>query len=214
MAVPAMVAIAAAATVAFLSRTAAPQPTYITTNLLYSLPPLPKVHNMWEGIDHSYLSPPPVRNTTKRASLELMVEFARIMGSFPVMLDADGTYDTVVEICINASRRHPTARLPYLTFSGSPWVDVHGEAAALNRTLEQAEVARWRAVFTQTQVRLAESNKQLGATVQIGWVQFDIESWSWSPDYIGRPGDGPGTQALIDAVGRKSELVFNITKQL
>ena len=44
------------------------------------------------------------------------------MGSFPAMDDAAGTFDTAVEICINASQLHPQGRLPYLALDGSPWV--------------------------------------------------------------------------------------------
>ena len=45
---------------------------------------------------------------------EMMVDYARITGTFPSMLDAAGTLDTVVQICINASKLHPTGRLPIL----------------------------------------------------------------------------------------------------
>lgn len=98
-----------------------PAATWVTTNPLRGLGELPKVHNMWEGIDPSYLDPPPGRNTTRAASLALMVDFARIMGSFPAIADAAGTFDTAVEICINASRLHSQGRLPYLALDGSPW---------------------------------------------------------------------------------------------
>ena len=72
----------------------------------------------------------------------------------------------------------------------------------------------WRGLFTQAQARLAASNKRFGSKVIIGYVQFDVESWSWSPSYIGKPGTGPGTQAVIDAIRTKDELIFNVTKEL
>jgi hypothetical protein len=52
---------------------ARPAATWVTANPLRGLGELPKVHNMWEGIDPSYLDPPPGRNTTRAASLALMV---------------------------------------------------------------------------------------------------------------------------------------------
>ena len=36
------------------------------------------------------------------------------IGSFPAMKDAAGALDTAVEICINASKMHPTGRMPHL----------------------------------------------------------------------------------------------------
>jgi hypothetical protein len=49
-----------------------------------------------------------------------MVDYARIMGSFPAVMDRRNTLDTAVEICVNASRLHPTGRMPVLEAGSSP----------------------------------------------------------------------------------------------
>ena len=40
----------------------------------------------------------------------MMVDYARITGSFPAILDDAGTLETTVQICINASKLHPTGK--------------------------------------------------------------------------------------------------------
>ena len=44
----------------------------------------------------------------------MMVDYARITGSFPAILDDAGTLETTVQICINASKLHPTGKSPAL----------------------------------------------------------------------------------------------------
>ena len=60
-------------------------------------------------------------------------------------------------------------------------MDVNGQAAAMNRSIEPAEVEKWRAMFTEQQAQLAASNKKFGSNVVIGCASFDVESFSWSP---------------------------------
>ena len=78
-----------------------------------------------------------------------------------------------------------TGRLPHLQVGGSPWVDVHGGDAAMNTSIEGPEVEKWRSAFTKTQALLAAANAKLGSNVTIGCAQFDVESFSWSPNYQG-----------------------------
>ena len=40
----------------------------------------------------------------------MMVDYARITGSFPAILDDAGTLETTVQICINASKLHPAGK--------------------------------------------------------------------------------------------------------
>ena len=47
-------------------------------------------------------------------SLEMLVDFARIMGSFPCMGDDPSRMETVVQILLNASALHPEQRLGHL----------------------------------------------------------------------------------------------------
>ena len=96
-------------------------PTYITTNPLRDLPPLSKRHHIYQGIDGSYMDGHPNGvNASADVALQMMVDFARITGSFPAFHGADGTLDTAVEICVNASRLHPTGRMPVLEAGSSP----------------------------------------------------------------------------------------------
>jgi hypothetical protein len=183
-------------------------PTYITVNPLRHLQALPKRHHIYQGIDGSYIDGfPGGANASAGVAMQMMVDFARITGSFPAIEHPPGTHDTVVEICMNASRLHPTGRVPHLQTGGSPWINVHGAAAVLNRSNEAPEITRVRAGFEKYMAMLAASNKKLGANVKLGRVTYDIESWGWSPSYLGVP----GKQEIIDGIKRKSELIFNMS---
>jgi hypothetical protein len=65
-----------------------PPPTWITRNPLRDLKPLPKVHYNNEGIDGSYITETG-HGPSSGASLQMMVDYARITGSFPALLDGD-----------------------------------------------------------------------------------------------------------------------------
>jgi trehalose/maltose hydrolase-like predicted phosphorylase len=192
-----------------------PTPTYITTNPLKDLPALSKVHHSCEGIDPSYLNGPwPHSNWTQEDSWAMLVDYARITGAFPSMKDAAGTLDTAVQICINATKQHPDHRQPYLYLGGSPWiVDGVPVSDPTNTSGDAAEVKKWGDTWRNASRLLAESNARLGADVHFGHVQFDMESLGgWSPSWIGKP--GKGGQAIIDAIRRKNELVFNVTRDV
>ena len=62
---------------------------------------------------------------------------------------------------------------------------MHGGDAATNTSIEGPEVEKWRCAFTKTQALLAAANAKLGSNVTIGCAQFDVESFSWSPNYQG-----------------------------
>ena len=171
-----------------------PPPSWITVNPLRDLKPLPKIHYNNQGIDGSYLTK--AGHGAPGTSLEMMVDYARITGAFPALLDTAGTLETSVEICVNASKLHPTGRLPILQVGGSPWFNVHGGDAAMNRTIESPEVEKWRKQFATTKSLLAAANAKLGSNVVIGCAAFDVESFSWSPNYAGVP----GKQEIIDGI--------------
>eukprot|EP01052_Picozoa_sp_SAG31_P028895 SAG31_NODE_2829_length_5028_cov_2.496652_1_plen_182_part_00 len=106
--------------------------------------------------------------------------------------------------------QNPTGRVPHLQVGGSPWVHVHGGDAAINRSIEAAEIAMWTAQFSKTAQLLKAANQKFGTNLVIGAVTLDVESWSWSPNYAGVP----GKQDIIDGIRRKSELIFNLTKTI
>ena len=172
------------------------------------LPPLPKRHHIYQGIDGSYVDGyPGGAGASAAVAMQMMVDFARITGAFPALEHPPGTLDTAVSICLNASKLHPTHRMPYLQTGGSPWINVHGSVAVLNRSNEAPEIAKYKAEMLQLEARLAASNAKLGADVKVGRAIFDIESWGWSPSFQGVP----GKQEIIDGIKRKTELIFNVT---
>lgn len=132
---------------------------------------------------------PSQRYWTRQALSKPLVRFgatqlsARARTVFVLKAPCGGLH--AVEICINASKLHPTGRLPHLQVGGSPWFNVHGGDAAVNRSIEAAEVAKWRTEFEQSARLLAAANAKFGSHVVIGCAQFDVESWSWSPNYQG-----------------------------
>jgi hypothetical protein len=203
----------------------APASNFVRVNVLRDLPPLPKVHHMYGGLPSCYIDPtqcPPGANAT---NLEMMVDFARIMGSFPAQAANQEQMDLVVQIVINATARHPTKRQPHLVIGGSPFMcakdrpqwcritrsgPLNGRADPLNTTDDAAEVERWRSIFASRAALLASSNKRFGSNVAIGYTLYDLETFSWSPEWIGKP----ATQPIIDAVGRKNEIIFNLTRNV
>lgn len=93
------------------------------------------------------------------------------------MQDAAGTFDTVIQICVNATRLHPTNRQPYLFTGASPWiVDGVPVSNPTNTSGDAAEVQKWRQQFGNLSAHLADSNERLGTNVHIGHVQFDMVS--------------------------------------
>jgi hypothetical protein len=197
-------------------------PTYITTNPLRSLPPLPKVHHLCEGIDPVYLNGPfggdsqcqyhPQSchsNFTREDSWALLVDYARITGAFPAMRDAAGTFDTVVQICVNATKLHPTGRQPYLYLGESPWINLHDPR---NTSLDDCQVQQTREMMMNASDRLTASNERLGTDIYMGHVQFDVESWSWSPSYDTPGYSTPSGLAIMAAIKRKNELIYNVTR--
>jgi len=146
-----------------------------------------------------------------------MVDYARIMGSFPALFDRKNTLDTAVEIVVNASRLHPKGRLPVLQVGDSPLAWCQG-ASPMNMTIEvrlEAELNAWQ---RNVSAELAATNARLGTSVVIGASVYDVESWSWAPRWRGAPPSKPpcapycGGQVYIDQIRRKAELIFNITK--
>ena len=107
---------------------------------------------------------------------------------------------------MNATALHPTHRQPTFTTGGSPWIGTPTDPR--NTSADAAEVQKWRANFEQSRDALAVDNARLGTNVTIGSVIFDVEVYGWVPYYVGTV-----NQAIIDAVGRKHELVYNVTKQ-
>ena len=111
-----------------------------------------------------------------------------------------------ISIVLNATRLHATHRQPVLTTGGSPWLNCHDP---LNTTCDAAEVHKWRTAFETLRDDLAAANNIRGANVSIGTVHFDQEAFGWAPVWI-----GTASQKIIDAVGRKNELIFNVTKEV
>eukprot|EP01046_Picozoa_sp_COSAG06_P035704 COSAG06_NODE_3863_length_4821_cov_12.885006_1_plen_505_part_00 len=146
-------------------------------------------------------------------ALEAMVDFARIMGSFPAMLDAAGTLETAVQVCLNASALHPDRRLPYLYVGGSPFISYHNDPTDTKNDAE--EVRKLRESFSNTSALLAKANAKLGSNVTVGMASFDIEAFGWQPNWLA---DGdvpkPGKQPILDALRRKYELIANMTKEV
>ena len=116
-------------------------------------------------------------------SLELMVDFARIMGSFPANLDSAGTLDTAVQICLNASALHPAGRLPHLYVGASPYIGMKNDPT--NTEGDAEEVKKLREQFSNTSAKLRAANSRMGSKVIIAMAQFDIESFGWSADWCG-----------------------------
>ena len=69
-----------------------PPPSWISINPLRDLEPLPKVHYNNQGIDGSYMTR--AGHGPTGTSLEMLVDYARITGSFPALLDTAGTLNT------------------------------------------------------------------------------------------------------------------------
>ena len=84
-------------------------------------------------------------------SLEMMVDFARIMGSFPCMGTDPATMELVVQIILNASALHPQQRLPHMYVGGSPYIKRHnGDQNILNTTGDKEEAAHFLSLFQNT----------------------------------------------------------------
>jgi hypothetical protein len=60
--------------------------------------------------------------TALRAILQLLVINFETLSEGVLVITAAGTLETTVEICVNASKLHPSGRLPHLQVGGSPWV--------------------------------------------------------------------------------------------
>ena len=192
-------------------------PTWVSVNPLSELAALPKVHYAYQGIDGSYINGHPNGlNASWAVANETMVDYARIMGSFPALMDRRNSLDTAVEIVVNASRLHPTGRLPVLQVGDSPLAFCQG-ASPMNMTIEarlEADLNGWQ---RNVSAELAASNARLGTSVVIGAAVYDVESWSWANRWRGAPPAKPpcapycGGQVYIDQIRRKAELIFNIT---
>ena len=131
----------------------------VTVNPLRELEPLPQVHYSYQGIDSSYIL------GEHGTMLSTMVDYARIMGSFPATLDDTNSLDTAVEICRNASQLHPSGRLPVLEVGGSPWLT---DRNPMNMSIEAPELEKLRGWQRNISAELAASNARLGTSVVIG----------------------------------------------
>jgi hypothetical protein len=207
---------------------AAAPPTWINVNPLSGLAALPKVHYAYQGIDGSYINGRPngptgcakasCHNASWAIANATMVDYARIMGSFPPEYDRQNSLDTTVEIVVNASRLHATGRMPVLQVGDSPLAFCQG-TSPMNMSIEAQMLEHLNAWQRNVSAELALTNARLGTSVQIGAAVYDVESWSWAPRWRGAPVGKPpcapycGGQVYIDQIRRKAELIFNITKK-
>ena len=110
--------------------------TWVRTNPLAGLPPLPKPHWGW-GFDPGYIDTAgkpaayhdPARNQTAATMRALLTDLARITGSLSADIGSSGPdcaateaarMKTLVEICTAAMQAHGT-RQPQLSIRLSPW---------------------------------------------------------------------------------------------
>lgn len=181
---------------------AAPPPTIVSINPLANVAPLPIVHYNSGGIATSYY--------TTEHGRALLTDIARITGALPTPDDsawAEGAIEAAVGIIINATKKHPTHRQPVLTCGGSPWIDA---GDPLDTSRDAAEVKKFRDLWVRLSDTLAAANKRHGSTVEVGAALLDVESFGWSKSWIGVP----GKQRIIDAIGRKHELIYNMTREV
>ena len=164
--------------------------TWVTTNPLAGLAPLPKVHYSF-AFDPHYLD---VAHANKSsAERALLVDMARIMGSisFSVANNSDSANRTLalVEIAAAAGKAHGS-RTPVLSLQYSPWYSAawkggHDECSTDG---EAAEMEYYRGELTWALKMLQEANSAAGTDIKFGVVLIDSEQFAWSPPAGSSPG--------------------------
>ena len=208
-----------------------------TTNPLAGLPALPKVHYAYpypscgvppEACMPSKGDPGNLSRVHMTLSRALLIDTARILGSLPVPARnnpapagsgppalSPAQYDTLVGVAVEAGRMG-SGRLPVLTMTYSPWYsEFKGKRDPLSTDGEAAEMAAWHAEILEVRAGLVNASLRAGvaaasggsSTATIGAVLVDSESFGWCHRYH-------NAAAFKAAVGRKNELVFNMTRSV
>ena len=199
--------------------------TWVRTNPLAGLPPLPKPHWGW-GFDPGYIDTAgkpaayrdPARNQTAATMRALLTDLARITGSLSADIGCSGPdcaateatrMKTLVEICTAAMQAHGT-RQPQLSIRLSPWyVKFKGGHDPCSTDGEAAELQRLRTSLTHLATLLHDANQAAGTNISFGAILVDSELFSWGPN----GGDGQVNGDGVDCITRKNELVYNLSKE-
>ena len=196
--------------------------TWVRTNPLAGLLPLPKPHWGW-GFDPGYIDTAgkpaayhdPGRNQTAATMRALLTDLARITGSLSADIGCSGPdcaateamrMKTLVEICTAAMQAHGT-RQPQLSIRLSPWyVKFKGGHDPCSTDGEAAELQRLRTSLTHLATLLHDANQAAGSNITFGAILVDSELFSWGPE----GGNGQINGDNVDCITRKNELVYNL----
>ena len=195
--------------------------TWVRTNPLAGLSPLPKPHWGW-GFDPGYIDTAgkpaayhdPARNQTAVTMRALLTDLARITGSLSADIGCSGPdcnateatrMRTLVEVCTAAMKAHGT-RQPQLSIRLSPWyVKFKGGHDPCSTDGEAAELQRLRTSLTHLAQLLADANQASGTNITFGAILVDSELFTWGPS--------PGGRMGVPCITRKNELVYNLSKE-
>ena len=107
-----------------------------------------------------------------------------------------------VRACANTA----TADIPCtLGINYSPWYHVFAGDDPESTVNETAELDLYRTNLVGLQTAIAAANVEVQAHVKVGVVMLDSEKFSWATW---------SSQARIDAITRKNELVYNVTRKV
>ena len=164
--------------------------TWVTTNPLAGLDPLPKVHYTF-AFDPHYLDAAHANASSPERAL--LVDMARIMGSIPFSVANDSAAANrtraLVEIATEAGKSHGS-RTPLLSIQYSPWYSSawkggHDECSTDG---EAAEMDYYRGELTWALKMLTEANAAAGTDIKFGAVLIDSEQFAWGPPAGSSPG--------------------------
>ena len=181
----------------------------VSTNVLKSLLPLPKVH-------HSWMLPIDQFRSVDAAD-SVLVDYARITGSVPICLisncgewpgNAAERVAIAVDACQRASLVEPplgrTDSAPFLAVNFSPWYSFFKGSNASSTDGEAAELELWRNAFVQLKEWIAAANANFNSTVKVGAILMDSEKFNYNPV--------SDSAAMKAAIRRKNELIYNLTR--
>lgn len=175
--------------------------TFVRTNPLKGLKPLPKVHYSWPF-------PPQYLNTSDPAFLDgLMLDYVRISGgcALGVSTIQPIPVSTCVKLCMASNTARSAANLPKatITLNYSPWYEKFpGNDPTLTGAAEVAELAFYRDQLTTLQKLISAAD---GDGVGLGAVLLDSEKFHFIDN---------SSKIFKDALTRKHNLIWNVTQEV